>query len=146
MSEQIGVTLTDEQIARLDRAAQKAAQWRSEMAATLLEEAFRVAEFPFIQFRDWGAGREAFLAGTRLRIWWVARLMRELDGDVAYVAENWNLCKTEVECAVKYAEAFPEEMKAAEKANNVSLEELKRKLPNLEVFTVGLTAADASAS
>ena len=142
----ISVKLNDEQIARLDHAAQQAGQTRAEMAATLLEEAFRLAEFPFVQFRDWGAGREAFLVGTRLRIWWVARLVRELGGDTTYVAKNWDLRETEVKGAVAYAEAFPDEMEAAERANDVSIEELKRKLPNLEVFTVDLTAADAPAS
>ena len=44
--------------------------------------------------------------------------------------------ETEVKGRVAYAEAFPDEMEAAERANDVSLEELKRKLPNLEVFTV----------
>jgi hypothetical protein len=145
-SKAISVRLKDRQIEQLDRLAQREGRTRAETAATLLEEAFRLAEFPFVQFRDWGAGREAFLVGTRLRIWWVARLVRELGGDTAYVAENWNLRETEVKGAVAYAEAFPDEMEAAERANDVSLEDLKRKLPNLEVFTVDLTAADAPAS
>src|SRR4051812_24486216 len=95
-SKAISMGLTDEQIVRLDRAAQKARMTREEMAATLLEEAFRLAEFPFVQFRDWGARREAFLVGTRLRIWWVAQLVRDLGGDIAYVAKHWNLRETEV--------------------------------------------------
>jgi hypothetical protein len=146
MSEIISLQLTDEQIARLDRAAQKAGQTRAEMAATLLEEAFRLSEFPFVQFRDWGAGREAFVAGTRLRIWRIALLAREVDDPVAWMVKHWNLRQTEAETALAYAAAFPEEMEAAERANDVSLDELKRKLPNLEVFAVDLTAADASAS
>ena len=145
MSEIISLQLTDEQIARLDRAAQKAGQTRAEMAATLLEEAFRLSEFPFVEFRDWGAGREAFLAGTRLRIWWVAQLVRDLGGDTAYVAKNWNLREVEVEAAVKYADAFSDEIEAVIADNRRRADELERKLSKSKGKTVDLTA-DAPAS
>jgi hypothetical protein len=73
-------------------------------------------------------------------------LAREVDDPVAWMVKHWNLRKTEAETALAYAAAFPEEMEAAEEANDISLDELKRRLPNLEVFTVDLTAADAPAS
>ena len=113
------------------------------MAERLLEEALRLADFPFVQFRDWGAGREVFIAGTRLRVWWVVTLVRDYDGDVARAAEHLNLRKTEIQGALDYAAAFPEEIEAAIKENDISFEELKQKLPNLRVITVDLSAVDA---
>jgi hypothetical protein len=145
MSEIVSLELTDEQIARLDRAAQRARKTRTEMAATLPEEALRLSTFPFIEPKDPAVRREAFVAGTRLRIWRIAMLAREIDNAVAWMVEHWNLREAEAKAALAYAAAFPEEMEAAIGANDVSLEELKRILPNLEVITVDLTAADAPA-
>jgi hypothetical protein len=44
--------------------------------------------------------------------------------------------ETKVRAAINYAEAFSNEIESALEDNRPSLEELKRQIPNLEVFTV----------
>jgi hypothetical protein len=149
MSTELTLRLTDEQVRRLDREIGRSdcskRLSRSEMAERLLEEALRLADFPFVQFRDWGAGREVFLAGTRLRVWWVVTLVRDYDGDVTKAAEHLNVRKTEIQGALDYAAAFPDEIQAAIKQRDRDWDDLPRKLPNLRGITVDLTPADAPA-
>ena len=139
-SKAISVRLNDEQIARLGRAAQKAGRHgrRWPQRSSRKRSGSRV---PLRQFRDWGAGAGVPRGHPTEDL--VGRTIGTRLGGDAYVAKNWNL-RDRGERAVAYAEAFPDEMEAAERANDVSLEELKRKLPNLECF-VDLTAADAPA-
>jgi uncharacterized protein (DUF433 family) len=145
MGKVVSVRLTDEQIARLDRAASTSKTTQAEMAAVLVEEALRLSEFPFIQFRDWGVGREAFLAGTRLRVWWIVTLVDAYEGDVAKAADHIEVREREIRAALAYAAAFPDEIEAAIEEHRRAWEQLPHKLPKLETFRVDLTPADAPA-
>jgi hypothetical protein len=143
MSKVVSMRLKDEQIAQLDRLARRERRTRSEMAALLLDETLRVSQFAFIEFKDTAAGREAFIKGTRLKVWQVVSLVRDFDGDVAKAAAHLEKPEIWFKAAMNYAEAFPEEIEAAIADNHPSFEELKRLLPNLEVFTVDLTTESA---
>jgi uncharacterized protein (DUF433 family) len=145
MSKAIGVRLTDRQIEQLDRIARREGRSKAEMATMLLERVLRLAEFPHVVLRDFGAGPEAFVSGTRLTVWRIAILARDVQEDPAWIAGHLNVPESAIKDALNYADAFPDEIEAAIAENDRAFDELKRKLPNLEVFTVDLTATDAPA-
>lgn len=86
MSRVVSLRLQDDQIERLQRAARRLGRPPSEAAALLLEESLRRCEYPFVEFRESPAGRQAYLQGTRLAVWHVAALAREYEGDVSKTA------------------------------------------------------------
>lgn len=144
MSTELSLHLTDEQVVRLDRAAHKVTRSRTEAAEHLLEIALRQSEFPYVEFRDFGVGLEPFLRGTRLRICRIVTLADDYVGDVAKVAEHLDVTEREIKAALDYAAAFPDDIATDIAANDKGFEELKRILPNLEIFTVDVKA-DATA-
>jgi predicted transcriptional regulator len=77
MSKVVSMRLKDEQVERLNRFARRVGKRPSELAAQLLEEALRREEFPGIDIRETAAGREAFVGGTRLKVWHVVMHARE---------------------------------------------------------------------
>jgi uncharacterized protein (DUF433 family) len=88
-----------------------------------------------IDFRDTPGGRVACVQGTRLQVWWIARLARQFKADPQKVADHLDLPLAQVKAALNYAEAFPEEIATAiGDAEALTVEDLKRQLPHLEVF------------
>lgn len=140
MSHALSLRLRDDQMARLERLARRLGRRPSETAALLVEESLRESEFALIEFRDTAAGREAFLRGTRLKVWQACWLARHFDGDPARVAEAIGVPCLAVQAALNYANAFPDEIEFAISDNNKSIEELRRLIPNLEVITVDASA------
>lgn len=143
MSKVLSMRLREEQMARLGRVARRMNRTPSEAAALLLEESLRETEFAFIEFRDSAAGRQPYLKGTGMAVWEVMMVARRHGNDAAQTAAalEWPLVK--IQAAFNYAEAFPEEIQAALDDNNVSFEELKRMLPNIQLFEAGRDDADA---
>lgn len=144
-SKAISVRLKDRQTEQLDRLARREGRDKAEMAATLLERVLRLSEFPHVVLRDFGAGPEAFISGTRLRVWWVATLIRDYGGSLAKTAEHLNLPEVTIAEVQKYADAYPDEIEAAIAENDRAHEKLLRRFPDPKVIAVDLTAADAPA-
>jgi uncharacterized protein (DUF433 family) len=140
MSRVVSLRLRDEQFERLRRAARQLSRTPSETAALLLEESLREREFAFIEFRDTRAGREAFLKGTRLKVWQVVMVAREYDGDLARVADHFGKPVVQIQAALTYAAAYPDEIAAALADNDISETELRRLIPNLRVFEIDASA------
>ena len=141
MSKVVSLRLKDEQVERLHRAARRLGRSVSEAAALLLEEALRQRDFAFVEFRDSAIGRQAYIKGTRLAVWRIVLLARELDGDVAKTASHLEIPPIQVTAALRYAEAYPKEIEVAIADSACTVEELARLIPNLEIMEV-----DASAS
>jgi uncharacterized protein (DUF433 family) len=108
----------------------------SDTSARLVEEGLRRSEFAFIDFRDSPVGRQAYIEGSRLPVWQVMMIARGYKGNVKAIAKHLNWPEIKVHAAMNYAEAFPDEIESALEDNRPSLEELKRQIPNLEVFIV----------
>lgn len=140
MSTELTLRLTDEQVRRLDHVAKKEELSRTEAATRLLELALRQIELPSIHFKDFGVGLEPFIVGTRLRVCRIVSLAREYHGDAAKVAAHVNVPKYQIESALAYAAAFPDEIERDIALNERSYEELKSVLPNLKRITVDLKA------
>jgi uncharacterized protein (DUF433 family) len=96
----------------------------AQVGARLVEEGLRRRDFPQIELRETVAGRVAYLAGTRLAVYWMARAMR---GGVTAeeFAREYELPLERVRAAIAYAAAYPEEIEddiAHAQANQTWLE------------------------
>jgi uncharacterized protein (DUF433 family) len=136
MSQVISLRLRDEQMERVRRVARRMNKSASETAATLLEEALRMSEFAFIQFRDSPVGRQAYVQGSRLAVWEVVKLARAYDDDMALAAESLGWPVVRAQAALNYAAAYPEEIEAAIADSQPSDEALAALLPGMERFSV----------
>jgi len=140
MSKVVSLRLKDDQVERLQRAARRSGRKVSETAALMIEEGLRKREFPEIEIRETSAGREAFIRGTRLKVWHVAVHRRDGDNEAARIAESLGFHEYQIQAALDYMDAYPEEIAEALEDNNKSFEELKRILPNIQLFEFDATA------
>jgi hypothetical protein len=106
-----------------------------EFLARLVTEKLREAKFRHIEFRTRGKRRDAYLQGHRLAVWEVARIARELNGGAAECATYLQWPEHLIADALAYAAAFPDEVEARiEEAEAVTVEDLKKIVPNLIVY------------
>ncbi|HWX19143.1 MAG TPA: transcriptional regulator [Candidatus Binatia bacterium] len=134
----LSLRLPEHEKTELERLARRLGRTVSELAARMIVEGRRRAEFAWLDFRDTPVGRVACLQGTRLQVWWIARLAREFKGDARKVTTHLDLSPAQVKAALIYAKAFPDEIEAAIRDyESFSLEELKRQVPQVEVFEAG---------
>ena len=90
----------------------------SETGAILLEESLRREDFAFIDFRDSAVGRQAYIQGSRLSVWMVVKTARSYGGSVQKTADSLQRPTPQVQAALNYAKAFPEEIASAIKDND----------------------------
>ncbi len=142
MSKVLSMRLREDQMARLQRIARRMNRTPSETAALLLEESLREAEFAYIEFRDSAVGRQAYVKGIGMTVWEVVMVARWHNNDAAQTAAllEWPLVK--IQAALNYAAAYPEEIQAALDDNDKGFEDLKRILPNIQLFEAGGGEAD----
>jgi hypothetical protein len=126
----ISMRLSAESGSRLKRMATRHGWTPSDASARLVEEGLRRSEFAFIDFRDSGKGRQAYVQGSTLAVWEVLLLVRSYNEDVAAVAKHLQWPQAKVQAAINYAEAFPEEIEEALSENAATdFDALKRMLP-----------------
>lgn len=126
----ISMRLPAESGNRLKRMATRHGWTPSDASARLIEEGLRRSEFAFIDFRDSGAGRQAYIQGSTLAVWEVLLIVRSYEGDDAAVANHLQWPEVKVRAAINYAEAFPEEIEQALSENAATdFNALKRMLP-----------------
>jgi hypothetical protein len=131
----ISMRLPEESGNRLKRMANRHGWTASDASARLVEEGLRRSEFAFVDFRDSGAGRQAYIQGSSLAIWEVLLLVQSYKADVAAVAAHLKWPEARVQAAVNYAKAFPEEIDGALAENDaIGFEVLKRMLPQAAEF------------
>jgi predicted transcriptional regulator len=136
MSQVVSLRLPDQQAKRLKRQARRLGRTPSETGRLLIEEALRQIEFVHIEFRDSSAGRQAYIKGRRVQVWMVVMIAKGYANDLKKVARHLEMPEEWVQSAFNYAEAFPDEIRDAIEDNQNGFDELKRKLPSLERFTV----------
>ena len=85
------------------------------LAASLIDEGLKTRQFPGIVFMDGTAGRRACLSGGP-DVWQIIRALREVpaadDSPVRTVCIESDLHSRQVELAIRYWEAYPEEIEA----------------------------------
>jgi hypothetical protein len=131
----VSMRLPAESANRLKRMANRHGWTPSDASARLVEEGLRRSEFAYIDFRDSGAGRQAYMQGSTLAVWEVLLLVQSYRADVSAVAKHLKWPEGKVQAAVNYAKAFPEEIKGAVFENAATdFEALKRMLPQATEF------------
>lgn len=118
MSHVVSIRLPDDQAERLERQAQRMHQPASEAARVLLDEALRQIEFPHIEFRDTSAGRQAYIKSRRVQVWMAVSVAQLYGFDVAKTAQHFEWPEEWVESALRYAKAFPDEIRDAIEDND----------------------------
>lgn len=99
----------------------------SEVGAKLVGESLRRADFAFIAFRTSGAGRQAYIHGTRLAVWQAIAVPRSFEGDVPKAAAHLQWPEATMHAAVAYAKALPDEIEEALQDNtSFDFEKLSR--------------------
>jgi uncharacterized protein (DUF433 family) len=113
MSETVVMTLRlAPKVARsIERLAVRSGHKPAQLGARLLEEALRRREHPQVELRETAAGRVAYMAGTRLAVYWVKQ---RLDSGltVEQFARTYELPAAAIQAALAYAQAFPDEIQA----------------------------------
>jgi len=137
MSKVVSTRLKDETFQRLSRIARILDKTPSDTVATLVEESLREIEFASIEFRSSPLGRQAFMQSSSLAVWEVINIAQQYQMDAKKVAAHFERPIEWVKAAFNYAEAYPEEINfAIEDHQAITFTDLKRLLPNIEVFSV----------
>ena len=93
----------------VERLAARFGHKPQQLSARLIEEGLRRRDYPHIDLRETAAGRVAYLAGTRLAIYWLAGMVPGQMTVEAFAAEH-NLPPERVRAALAYAKTFPREI------------------------------------
>jgi len=131
MSTALTVRLDDEDAAEVRRIAQRERRSVSEVGARIIDEWLRQNRFPLIEFRSINGERVACLKG-RLEVWQVKMVALQYGDDVTETARQLDLQPEQVQSALNYAAAYPEEIKAALDENREGYARLKRLFPQME--------------
>lgn len=140
MSHVVSMRLQDDQLARLKRYARTLGKTPGETSALLVEEHLRETEYAFIEFRHSPIGRQAYMTGSRLTVWWVIHTARTcFEMDAARVAAHFQKPLAWAKAALQYYVAYPHEIdQAMEDHRSTDFETLQRALPNAQLLTVPL--------
>lgn len=113
--------------------AQRTGRPVSGVIRELLDMALRMQRFPGITFVEGPAGRRAHLAGIGLDVWEVVELLREY-GSASKLRKHFpRLSPMAIRVAEAYAQEYREEIDAFLEANARIPEQLRRRVPWLEV-------------
>jgi len=124
----LNLQLTDAQMAWLEREAQRLGASSMDIVASRIEEARREDEFPWVEFREAYQGRDAFLRGTRLKIWLLINHVRANNGNVAKTASELEVPEVAVANAVEYAATYVAEIDAAIAENRAAADALRAEM------------------
>ncbi len=131
----VSMRVPEEARKRLERFSRSLGKKPSEAGAMLLEEGLRRSEHPYIDFRNTRIGRQAYLKGSRLAVWYIYQLVRDYESSTARASEHLHLSESKIKAALHYAECFPTEIETAIADNAAGeYEALKGMLPTLEPF------------
>jgi uncharacterized protein (DUF433 family) len=136
MSTTVNVKLTDEQMTWLEQEAKRLGASSMEIVASRIEEARREDEFPWVEFREAFQGRDAFLRGTRLKVWLLINHVRDNNGDVAKTARELDVPEVAVANAVEYAATYVAEIDAAIAENDAAADALQAELATASTIPV----------
>lgn len=114
MSVNVSVRLDDRLAERLRLRARAAGETLSDRLRRYAEEGARRDEHPFITFRDGPTGRRAGVIGGA-DVWEILMWIHDLgpvDDPAAELISDHTLTRTQVDAALAYAAAYPEEIQA----------------------------------
>ncbi len=119
----VSVRVSENSKTRLERFSRYMGKKPSEAGALLLEEGLRRSEHSYIDFRASNIGRQAYIEGTRLPVWFVFKTSQEFEFSVNKTGEHFHLSETKVKAALNYADRYADDIKTAitdsEAANDI---------------------------
>ncbi len=105
------------------------------VVSELASEALRMRRFPGIVFAGPPGRRRARVEGSGLDVWEVMTVYRDVGRDVEKTREVLqHLTVRQVDAALRYARAYPEEIEARIAENERPIEEWLRLYPHIKVF------------
>ena len=105
------------------------------LGAQFISEGLRMTRFPGIEFRNTTLGRLAYVKRSRVAVWQLRELIRQA-GSVKRVSDLLGKSEVQLQGAMLYARAFPEELEAAARLNRRDASELDAVLPHHSVLRV----------
>src|SRR5688572_1352004 len=109
MSQVVTMRLPDRTAEVIRRIAQRERRSLSDVSAWMIEEWVRENQFAHIEFRSFNGERQACIKG-RLQVWQAIQVAKSYDMNVEETAEHLGLEREQVQAAVHYYEAYPEEI------------------------------------
>src|SRR5207237_4814729 len=98
--------------------AQREKRSVNEIGARIVDEWLRQNRFAHIEFRSFGGERHACIK-DRLQVWQVIMVARGYEMDAGRTAEHLGLRPEQVQAALNYYRAYPEEIDQALRENEV---------------------------
>ena len=140
MSQTLTMRVPDENAEEVRRIATKERLSVSEVSAQILDEGLRQRKYPEIEFRDILGERTACVKG-RIELWQLVMVARHHTEDrVAKTAAHLVLRPEQVQGALDYYAAYPDEIDAALAENdNMAYEEMKRRYPKQKIGLFEIT-------
>lgn len=115
--------------------ARRTRRSKGAVVEALAEEALRCRLFPGIAFRGEDWNRRAWLIGTALDVWQVLEAYQDF-GSIERMVGGSDLNERHVRLALAYYERFPAEIDEAIAQNRLSLQELRKRYPTIDVVSV----------
>lgn len=127
------IKIPDEIAAEIAAVAEKTGQTAESLAAEMLTEAIKMRRVPGILFADGATGRRARVGGTGIEVFEVIDRYELVGQDQAQLKKifHW-LSKHQLTAAIKYYEAYPEEIRArlhTDEEDRAAIEALWRAIP-----------------
>jgi len=107
----VSLRLRDDQLKSLQHHGRFFGRSVGATAALLFEEKLREEDNPWIEFRNTPEGRQTFAKGTRLKVWQVAMLAREVGTDAGKISKHLRMPKALISACLTYADRYPEEIR-----------------------------------
>lgn len=137
VTQPISIRLDQEVNGRLRRLAHQTRRPLGRLINELLDQSLRTQQFPGIIFVQSPVGPCAHLAGTGLDVWEAVALIRAYEGAVErLLQEHCNLTRRDVQNALAYAAAYPEEIEGAIRENERPMDEVIRNSPFIRKVVV----------
>jgi uncharacterized protein (DUF433 family) len=138
MSTVMTLRVGDQAAQHIKKIAQRQKRSLSQIGAQAIEEWTRMESFPAIEFRVLAGERLACLKG-RLPVWQVVMVVQDHEGGVASAADHLGLRTEQVQAALDYAAAYPQEIQELLASNAEGLASLQRRLPLLKAYSLPLS-------
>lgn len=110
MATPLSIRLKDDTLQRLYFQARVAGMPPRTLAQRMVEEALRRMDHPQIEFYDNGPARRAVIRGTGLEVWELIQIVKAHGGDVEAAMESTGRSRVQVEAAIAYYGAYPEDI------------------------------------
>ena len=119
------IEIPDELAAAVAEIAAKTGQDVQSLVAEMVAEAVKLRRVPTIHFEDGAIGRRACVPGTGIPIWEIAEYYELVEHDFGELDRGFEwIAKHQLEAALAYYEAFPEDVKRHMRTEEEALADL----------------------